>query len=114
MGKRTATPVPQSAGKQTFSSHMTSEPLNNGPRVLSHKEVWYIFSSGRSQEYRPISDVSKIGWVSSSGSALSIPFNLNMSQALLYKLVIVGDGGVGKSALTIQVSAPTALLEPDP
>lgn len=33
-------------------------------------------------------------------------------MSTLYKLVIVGDGGVGKSALTIQVWSPLNCLLP--
>ena len=36
------------------------------------------------------------------------------AKTTLYKLVVLGDGGVGKTALTIQVSNPAANRIPAP
>ena len=54
------------------------------------------------------------GWCASPGSSCACPVTCSGAAMTEYKLVVVGAGGVGKSALTIQLIQNHFVPEYDP
>ena len=59
-------------------------------------------------------ELDLIGWINYLLEKRYDPLNVDSNVILSFQLVVVGDGGVGKSAITLQLIQKTFIADYDP